>query len=340
MVKVIIVNRICRFYIWRRMNIRKILPKWLHEYIFECLGAEEKPNPKEFCKNLHSDDEKNRIYLGTYFPRSFAESFCIHDNLFSYIFYQQSIEGKQKLAILSVGCGTGGDVLGALCAIAKNLPNITDVEIVAYDGNNIAIDYLVDLTSLEPLKTRFNIEHKCVPLPITCKEDLEHYMAYMGEGYDLVTSFKFVNELMDAGYLGRDAFKVVAELLAPKLAETGVMTLLDVTDKHLGEWQSKNMNYGLCEFSKAHDEFRTLLPIPCHFKDASCHGASCFTNKRFYGTFTADDKVVYRVMTRAGYANHLYPEMKDGMAYIRNVDNETCPSAWDRHMADGYDINN
>ena len=238
------------------MNTRKILPKWLHEYIFDSLGAEEKPNPKEFCKNLHSDDEKNRIYLGTYFPRSFAESFCIHDNLFSYRPYQQSIEGKQKLTILSVGCGTGGDVLGALCAIAKDLPNITDVEIVAYDGNNIAIDYLVDLTSLEPLKSRFNIEHKCVPLPITCREDLEHYIAYIGEGYDLITSFKFVNELMDAGYLERDAFKVVAELLAPKLAETGILTLLDVTDKHLGEWQSKNMNYGLCEFSKTHDEFR------------------------------------------------------------------------------------
>ena len=64
------------------MNTHKTLPNWLHNYIFETLGAEEKPDPREFCKNLHSDDVKNKIYLGTYFPRSFAEEFCIHENLF------------------------------------------------------------------------------------------------------------------------------------------------------------------------------------------------------------------------------------------------------------------
>lgn len=322
------------------MNTHKNLPNWLYDYIFNQLGAEEKPNPKEFCKNLHSDDEKNKIYLGTYFPRSFAESYCIHDNLFAYEPYRQSVRGKQKMTILSVGCGTGGDVLGVLCAIAKNMPDVVNVEIVAYDGNNIAIDYLVDLTSLEPLKDRFTIKHRCVPLPITCREDLEHYMAYMGEGFDLITSFKFVNELMDAGILGRDAFEVVACLLAPKLSETGIMTILDVTDKHLGEWQSKNMNGGLCSFSKSQSDFETLIPVSCHFHDKKCRGDGCFTNKRFYGTFTADDKVTYRVIGRKEYVNYLYAALKDGRSYSRNVDNEACARCGVGRLVDAYDINN
>ena len=103
------------------MITNKPLPKWLNDYIFGFLGAEEKPDPKEFCKNLDSDDEKNKIYLGTYFPRSFAESFCIHSNLFSYEPYRTHLEKKEELSLLSIGCGTGGDILGMICAIALAL---------------------------------------------------------------------------------------------------------------------------------------------------------------------------------------------------------------------------
>lgn len=316
------------------------MPEWLYEYIFETIGATEKPNPKEFCKNLHSDDEKNRIYLGTYFPRSFAESYCIHNNLFTYEPYIRSIQGKKKMTILSVGCGTGGDVLGVLCAMANNLPSIGEVEIVAYDGNNIAIDYLVDLTSLVPLKSKFLIKHSCVPLPITCREDLNHYMEHMGEGFDLITSFKFVNELMDVGILDKKSFEVLAELLAPKLNKTGLLTILDVTDKHQGEWQSKNMNGGLCSFSKKQNDFETLLPIPCHFYDRKCVGSRCFTNNRFFGSFTADDKVTYRVIGRKEYVEYLYPTLKDGLSYSLNVDNEKCMKCGNGRLVDAYDINN
>lgn len=184
------------------MQIDKPLPNWLYDYIFGHLKAEEKPNPREFCKNLDSDDEKNRIYLGTYFPRSFAESYCIHANMFGYEPYRTCLLAKDKLSVLSIGCGTGGDILGLVCAIARYLPHIKKLKIVAFDGNNIAIDYLSDLLDLGVITARFDIADKdkrYVPLPVTCVEDLIHYTDHMGDGYDLITSFKFVNELMDAG---------------------------------------------------------------------------------------------------------------------------------------------
>ncbi len=324
------------------MITNKPLPKWLNDYIFGFLGAEEKPDPKEFCKNLDSDDEKNKIYLGTYFPRSFAESFCIHSNLFSYEPYRTHLEKKEELSLLSIGCGTGGDILGMICAIANNLPNINKLHIVAFDGNNIAIDYLSDLLDLKPLKTRFGFadkDIKYVPLPVTCVEDLRHYIDHMGDSYDLITSFKFVNELMDAGILKQDGFRVLAELLAPQLNETGLLTLLDVTDKHYDVWQSKNLNSGLCAFSRANDKFKTLLPTPCHFYDRKCIGGRCFTNKRFFGTFTADDKVVYRVIGRTAFVDTLYVKIREGVSYARNVDNEYCPGFRGRTVADAFDIN-
>ena len=324
------------------MKTNKPLPQWLNDYIFGVIGAEEKPDPKEFCKNLDSDDEKNKIYLGTYFPRSFAESFCIHSNLFSFEPYRTHLEKKEELSLLSIGCGTGGDILGLICAIANNLPNISKLKVVAFDGNNIAIDYLSDLLGLEPIKSRFGISDKdikYVPLPVTCVEDLVHYIEHMGDSFDLITSFKFVNELMDARILKQDGFRVLAELLAPKLNDTGLLTLLDVTDKHFDVWQSKNFNSGLCAFSKANADFKTLLPTPCHFYDRNCIGGRCFTNKRFFGTFTADDKVVYRVIGKSEFVDALYTNLRDGVSYIKNVDNEYCPGYRGRTVVDAFDIN-
>ena len=321
------------------MNTIKNMPEWLHKYIFENLGAEEKPAPKEFCRNLHSDDAKNKIYLGTYFPRSFAESYCIHENLFRYEPYAEIVRDKESLSILSVGCGTGGDILGLLCAIDECCPSIRQLDVVAFDGNHIAIDYLNDLLNLEPIKNRFTITEHYVPLSVTSKDDIQHDISQMGGSFDFILSFKCINELMDAKILDKDAFKDIAEILCPKLNETGLLTLLDVTDKHCGVWQSKNLNSGLGSFHRSNTSFKSLLPVPCHFYSHKCVGGRCFTNKKFYGTFTSEDKVVYRVIGRTAFVDQLYPSIKDGISYIKNVDMEPCPGFRGKPLADSFDIN-
>lgn len=51
------------------MNTCKVFPDWLYNYIFEQLGAKERPDPNEFKLNLESGSDKNIDYLGTYFPK-------------------------------------------------------------------------------------------------------------------------------------------------------------------------------------------------------------------------------------------------------------------------------
>ena len=165
------------------MNICKVFPEWLFNYIFVQLGAKERPDPNEFKLNLESGADKNIDYLGTYFPRSYAESFCIHQNLFSYKPYKERLDSKTSLRILTFGCGTGGDVVGLICAIAMMLSNINDLDVVAFDGNNLALDHLSDILNLPPLKNRFNIKKRCVPMPIKSMQDLSHYTSHLGCGY-------------------------------------------------------------------------------------------------------------------------------------------------------------
>ena len=75
-----------------------------------------------------------------------------------------------------------------------------------------------------------------MPLPIKSMDDLNHFTSHLGNGYDLILSFKFVNELMQMGILKRDGFNVLAEKLSPLLAAEGLMTL---DGRGTGHWHIK-----------------------------------------------------------------------------------------------------
>ena len=72
----------------------KNLPDWLHDFIYNDMGGSYEPDKAAFQNNLFSDEEKNRKYLGTYFPRSFTESYCIFSNLFDNAAYVESIKDR------------------------------------------------------------------------------------------------------------------------------------------------------------------------------------------------------------------------------------------------------
>ena len=61
------------------------LPKWIDDLIFQLMGATYAPSgeSREFDSNLDLSKDKLMVYLGTYFPRSYAESYSIWCNLFS-----------------------------------------------------------------------------------------------------------------------------------------------------------------------------------------------------------------------------------------------------------------
>ena len=79
------------------------LPQWLDNLIFEQLGAKYcRTNDDMTVIDWNKSDVLN--YLGTYFPRSYAESYCIFSEFLRQ--YPSTFAGKTDICIFDFGCGT------------------------------------------------------------------------------------------------------------------------------------------------------------------------------------------------------------------------------------------
>ena len=85
--------------------------------ILKGLGAFYREEYLRVRMGLDADDDRNRAYLGTYFPRSFIEWATLWGELLSYRPVHEVFERKQTITLASFGAGTGGDVIGALYAL-------------------------------------------------------------------------------------------------------------------------------------------------------------------------------------------------------------------------------
>ena len=104
------------------------LPKWLDDLLFNKLSASYCRKNKDLV--VFDCGHKDILgYLGTYFPRSFAESYCIfsqylNDNRQKYL-------DKAELSVFDFGCGTGGELVGLVTAISEELPSVKHIDIRA-----------------------------------------------------------------------------------------------------------------------------------------------------------------------------------------------------------------
>lgn len=146
-----------------------VLPTWLDALIFNDLSAIYcRQNKDMVVLEWNSDDIKK--YLGTYFPRSYAESFCIFNNFFSKEKYVY--ENCQKLSVFDFGCGTGGELIGFIIAVAKQLPNIKKIKIRALDGNAYALRCLESILEKTAKVLCLDIESSLIPVVIDDFYDL------------------------------------------------------------------------------------------------------------------------------------------------------------------------
>lgn len=285
------------------------LPTFLDDFIFNQLNAKYAPDYNRFDYNLDLTKEENQIYLGTYFPRSYAESFCIFDNIFQNIDYIRKISENNSVNILSVGCGTGGDLIGLITIIEKYCQEISEINIWALDGNTEA------LSILERIIDKFkNISSKKINIRIVrskfksiCDIDLIQINEL---NFDFIISFKLICEIisMGEGRLDNSYYDFIHKFV-PMLSENGLCVLLDVTTKpqhttYNPILMNRQVNQALRELKS----YKTLLPISCELYSSDCY-FDCFCQKTFtvtHSSYAKDkSKVAYRIIANIDLVNNI-----------------------------------
>lgn len=222
------------------------LPSWLDDLIFKKMGG-------QYCR-CNSDmtvidwgPADILKYLGTYFPRSFTESYCIFNHL---LLNADTYSNMDCIKLLDFGCGTGGEIIGFATALSEHRHNIKVLRIKAIDGNQYA------LKKFEEIKDEFNRRHSlqiiCCPSPVRIDDfyDLSvlDSILDLDYNYDLVLSFKAVCEFVTKKqFREKNAYEYLTKFMLPRIADNGNMLMLDVSTKNnvAQEWLPNLMDEGL-----------------------------------------------------------------------------------------------
>ena len=292
------------------LNNSVILPAWLDHIIFNELGAVYNPDHFKFSYNLDHTKDDILVYLGTYFPRSYAEAYIIMCDLLANETVRSVYAAKSTISILDLGCGTGGEIFGALCALACALGKDNVFKLVAVDGNQNATRMFERVLCRVKKETGLAVDANVGSIAIDDKVDMEMLGDVVDEDFDVILLFKAVNEFIQRKRFEGNAYGHFAGMLAPKLSAEGLFVLLDVTtrDEFSDVYYPVMMNKGINDFVKNNPGFTTLLPLPCMLKEADCN-TPCYVQQRFRVSHShrVNDlsKVAYRVIGRKGFVKSL-----------------------------------
>ena len=235
------------------------LPQWLDTLIFDELGAKYSPSYSDMT-NIDDDKEKTLNYLGTYFPRSYAESYCIFSEYFRA--NNTYLSNKEQLSIFDFGSGTGGEIIGLLTLLNEQFPNLKLIKIVALDGNQNALQIYEKILKTLQMHIDVQIENNSAPIHIDDFYDLHVLDKVMNKRFDIIMSFKAICEFVTKEQFERqNAYEHIAKFLTPKIKEDGILLFEDVTtyNNTSQEWLPIMMDKGLmlanCVISKKNEGY-------------------------------------------------------------------------------------
>ena len=300
------------------------LPVYIDELIFNKLNAKHEPDYAKFNKNLHLNQDENLIYLGTYFPRSYAESYLIFENLFNNSIINKTYLDKQEINILDIGSGTGGNLLGLLMSIIENLSNKININILAIDGNKEALEILQKIVFKIQIKYNLNISLNCQYISFESIDELyQNSKVYFEKSYNVITTSKMINEIL---HDDNNAYYKFCDYYLPHLGDDGFLSIVDVTMKINSQFLPIILNKQLNKFIKNNVEnYKTIIPTSCYINEEIC-SEDCFTNNIFYISHSAKQndisKITYRILVNKEFADNILDRIEVG-SIVGQIQNKT-----------------
>lgn len=223
-------------------NKSVMLPKWIDDLIFRVLCAKYSRKNRDLVVLEWKKDEV-LAYLGTYFPRSFAESYCIFSKYFSK--FKHQYKAKTSISLLDFGCGTGGEIIGFIVAVSEILPNIETIELRALDGNAHGLRCLEVILDEAASILCLKIESRFMPIIIDDFYDMNVVTDVITQKYDFIITFKAICEFVTKKqFEERNPYEHLINTFLSKLSERGVICIADITtyNEVSKEWLTKMLD--------------------------------------------------------------------------------------------------
>ena len=228
------------------VNVKITLPDWLDQFIYDELnGVFCKSNKDMVVIDWGKDDVLK--YLGTYFPRSYTEAYCI---VSQYLDVANPFSEKTEVSLFDFGCGTGGEIIGTIMAIVEKNPHLQHINILALDGNYFALRTFEKILMKYCTKSSIHITYKVIPLEIDDFYDLSILDSIINQKFDIVISFKTICEFVTKQRFEQtNAYTHIAEFFLPRINSGGILLLADVTtySNVSQEWLPHMMDEGLAK---------------------------------------------------------------------------------------------
>jgi len=275
------------------------LPSWLDDCIFGELDAKYQPSYDRFSYNLDLNKDESRIYLGTYFPRSFAESLYIYEALFRDNGLLSIIASKPILKVLDFGCGSGGEIFGLLQALENHISQSIEIQIVGVDGNHNSLRLFERIASQYNSRGKNHIDVRIAPCYIESQSDLLDISEFIGSDFDFIITSKAIGEFERKKHIKENGYEFFANIFAPLLSDTGIMSILDVTikDPNSETFLPQRMNVGINHFLANHTLFKSIAPCSGMSSIGFCE-YMCFFKKEIYISHSAKSKDISKFAVR------------------------------------------
>ena len=293
------------------------LPQWLDSIIYDKYGAVFEPRPLDVVYNPDQSYDFVKLYLGTYFPRSFAEACYIVVKLFMNPEYKNSLQRIEEINLLDFGCGTGGEIFGMILVLQSQLPNLKRINVDAVDANPDAIRILYhlvrELDKVDIIKIQIHITPRC--LFIETDQDLEDMINCLNVKYHYILSFKALNEFVQKGtFFGENVYSKIVSRFLPLLSSCGILVLSDVTtklnDRYL--FYPELMNTGINEVLRENIAYKSIVPHACYYMENECRG--CYMQDIFRVSHSRKvldrTKIAYRILCHANFADSVMINIK------------------------------
>lgn len=294
------------------MRVNNItMPQWLDNIIYDDFNAIYEPRPAEVVYNPDQPYDFVRLYLGTYFPRSYAEAYGITLQILSIEGFTNRFIELEEINLLDFCCGTGGEIIGTIVALQSKLPNLKRVNVDAFDANVEAIRFLYHLMSsvnnASEMKVEINVNPQCIF--IESEQEIKDIVNLSNVQYHFIMSFKAINEFIQHKTFDTNAYELIASYLLPLLSQYGVFIVSDVATKLNDStmFYPQMMNVGLNHFIKKTSLYKSIIPIACFNHEGICTG--CYMQDTFFITHRKKNrdisKVAYRVLCKSGFASEI-----------------------------------